>query len=193
MTEHQQRLAKAKLQTKLTRVSNAEAKARLDAFRAKLKQGASAFRAAPAAEEPEPVAEPGGEASAARTATSQHLFLRHWRRLSGRAAHAAARAPTVSTLAEPACEPGLTRADAQAYAGKVRTDLDHDALKPPAWRVDNYLDGEDSADEGLGALVGQRLVFSKATQDAMARTETVDDYSVGARCQGCRAGLGAVR
>lgn len=48
LTEHQQRLAKAKLQTKLTRVSNAEAKARLEAFRTRLRKSA-AGRAAPAA------------------------------------------------------------------------------------------------------------------------------------------------
>ena len=48
LTEHQQKLAKAKLQTQLTRVSNAEAKARLDAFRSRLKQSAAA-REAPAA------------------------------------------------------------------------------------------------------------------------------------------------
>ena len=41
----------------------------------------------------------------------------------------------------------------QAYAGKVRSDLDHNALKPAAWRVDNYLEGEDEADVGIGALV----------------------------------------
>ena len=66
----------------------------------------------------------------------------------------------------------------QAYAGKVRTDLDHEALKPAAWRIDSFLDGEDSGDEGLGGLIGQHLVFRKDQADAMARTENVDDYSV---------------
>ena len=72
-------------------------------------------------------------------------------------------------------------APVQAYAGKVRADLDHNALKPAVWRVDNYLDGEDEADLGISALVGQRLVFAKnpAVKDEMARTEQVDDYLVG--------------
>ena len=72
----------------------------------------------------------------------------------------------------------------QAYAGKVRSELDHEALKPAAWRIDNYLEGEDSADEGLGALIGQRLVFNKNATDELARAENIDDYSV-SRCS-CR-------
>jgi len=33
---------------------------------------------------------------------------------------------------------------AQAYAGRVREDIDHRALQPAAWRVDDYLDLDDS-------------------------------------------------
>jgi len=32
----------------------------------------------------------------------------------------------------------------QAYAGRVREDIDHRALQPAAWRVDDYLDLDDS-------------------------------------------------
>ena len=70
---------------------------------------------------------------------------------------------------------------AQAYAGKVRNDIDHEVLKPAAWRADNYLEGDDDADTAdVASLVRGGLHFSKelAARDAMARTEHVDDYSV---------------
>lgn len=68
----------------------------------------------------------------------------------------------------------------QAYAGKVRTDIDHNAYKPAAWRVDSYLDEPDEEDL-VGSLRSHRLVFSKdsGAVDAMARNEKLDDYKVG--------------
>ena len=67
----------------------------------------------------------------------------------------------------------------QAYAGKVRTDIDHNAYKPAAWRVDSYLDEPDDEDL-VGSLKSHRLVFSKdnGAVDAMARQEKLDDYKV---------------
>lgn len=71
----------------------------------------------------------------------------------------------------------------QAYAGKVRTDIDHNAYKPAAWRVDSYLDESDEEEDLVGSLRSHRLVFSKdsGAVDAMARQEKVDDYKVEAQ------------
>lgn len=68
----------------------------------------------------------------------------------------------------------------QAYAGKVRTDINHDAYKPAAWRVDSYLDESDDEEDIMASLGSHRLVFSKdkSLSDAMARTEKADDYAV---------------
>lgn len=69
----------------------------------------------------------------------------------------------------------------QAYAGKVREDIDHEMLKPAAWRADNYLEGDDDADNAdIGSLIRGGLRFAKvpAANDHMARREDVDDYSV---------------
>lgn len=65
----------------------------------------------------------------------------------------------------------------------MRTDIDHDAYKPAAWRVDRYLDGSDDEDI-IGSLRSHRLVFSndKGGVDAMARTEKLDDYKVNISC-----------
>lgn len=72
----------------------------------------------------------------------------------------------------------------QAYAGKVRSDIDHNAYKPAAWRVDSYLDESDEDEDLVGSLRSHRLVFSKDTGavDAMARQEKLDDYKVQATC-----------
>ena len=72
----------------------------------------------------------------------------------------------------------------QAYAGKVRTDIDHNAYKPAAWRVDSYLDESDEEEDLVGSLRSHRLVFSKdnGAVDAMARQEKLDDYKVEAPC-----------
>ncbi|KAK9814959.1 hypothetical protein WJX73_003220 [Symbiochloris irregularis] len=69
----------------------------------------------------------------------------------------------------------------EAYAGKVREDIDHEMLKPAAWRADNYLEGDDEADQAdIASLVQGGVRFAKipAANDHMARTEHVDDYSV---------------
>lgn len=70
-------------------------------------------------------------------------------------------------------------AEEEGYAGKVRNDINHDAYKPAAWRVDKYLDGSDDEDI-IGSLRDHKLVFSndKGATDAMARTEKLDDYLV---------------
>ena len=67
----------------------------------------------------------------------------------------------------------------QAYAGKVNNDINHDAYRPAAWRVDRYLDEEDDEDT-FTALRSHRFVFNndKGAVDAMARTEKADDYLV---------------
>ena len=68
----------------------------------------------------------------------------------------------------------------QAYDGQVRQDLNHDLLKPAAWRIENYLDGDDDADHGnVGTLMRGGLKFVKLPKDDMTRNEQVDDYSVG--------------
>ena len=69
---------------------------------------------------------------------------------------------------------------AQAYAGRVRGDIDHEALKPAAWRVDGYLDGVEEEDLSLDALRGHRLAFPKAPdpRDRMARRDDGDDLVV---------------
>lgn len=68
----------------------------------------------------------------------------------------------------------------QAYAGRVRGDIDHEALKPAAWRVDGYLDGVEEEDLSLDALRGHRLAFPKAPdpRDRMARRDDGDDLVV---------------
>ena len=67
----------------------------------------------------------------------------------------------------------------QAYAGKVNNDINHDAYRPAAWRVDRYLDEEDDGDT-FNSLRSHRFVFNndKGAVDAMARTEKADDYLV---------------
>ena len=71
-------------------------------------------------------------------------------------------------------------ASMQAYAGRVRTDIDHDSYKPAAWRVDSYLDASDDEQDVMVSLRSHKLVFSKDTarNDHMARQEKLDDYAV---------------
>jgi hypothetical protein len=78
----------------------------------------------------------------------------------------------------------------QAYAGRVRGDVDHEALKPAAWRVDGYLEGVEEEDLSMDALRGHHLAFAKApdARDKMARRDDGDDLLV--RVAG--AALGAV-
>ncbi len=50
------------------------------------------------------------------------------------------------------------------YAGKVRSDLDHRAYMPAAWRVDEYLDGEgegEGAQDDLASLRQHRFEAAK--------------------------------
>ncbi|KAK9819770.1 hypothetical protein WJX72_002180 [[Myrmecia] bisecta] len=94
--------------------------------------------------------------------------------------------PAPAADAQPASQPSADDADAapstrgqgSGYDGKVRTDIDHDLLKPAAWRVDSYLDEEE--DIGFEGLRSHTLKFAKDPnkKDAMARTENVDDYVV---------------
>lgn len=68
--------------------------------------------------------------------------------------------------------------DVQGYDGKVASDIDHKAYMPAAWRVDEYLDGED--DISLANLSSHRLVFSRAPNpgDDMQRDMDRDDLEV---------------
>ncbi|KAK9846395.1 hypothetical protein WJX81_002949 [Elliptochloris bilobata] len=78
-------------------------------------------------------------------------------------------------------EPSGHQADiGKAYAGQVREDIDHEALKPAAWRVDGYLEGVEEEDLSLGALRGHRLAFPKGpdARDKMARRDDGDDLMV---------------
>ncbi|KFM27736.1 Peptidyl-prolyl cis-trans isomerase CWC27-like protein [Auxenochlorella protothecoides] len=70
--------------------------------------------------------------------------------------------------------------DFQGYDGRVRQDIAHEAYMPAAWRVDAYLgkDGEDESDDDLASLRKHRLAFVKDARDAMARKESVEDYTV---------------
>ena len=80
----------------------------------------------------------------------------------------------------------------QAYAGRLRGDIDHEALKPAAWRVDGYLEGVEEEDLSLDALRGHRLAFPKGpdARDKMARRDDSDDLMVRARaCSDCRCAL----
>jgi hypothetical protein len=78
----------------------------------------------------------------------------------------------------------------QAYDGKVASNIDHKAYMPAAWRVDEYLDGED--DISLADLGSHRLVFSKAPNpgDDMARDMDRDDLEVQARLCACLSDSG---
>ena len=63
----------------------------------------------------------------------------------------------------------------------MRDDIDHEQLKPAAWRAENYLEGDDEADYDVEALVrAGPLKFPKMPDrnDHMARQEDVDDYAV---------------
>jgi hypothetical protein len=71
-----------------------------------------------------------------------------------------------------------TIVDVQGYDGKVAADIDHKAYMPAAWRVDEYLDGDD--DLSLADLSSHRLVFSRAPNpgDDMERDMDRDDLEV---------------
>ena len=60
----------------------------------------------------------------------------------------------------------LTRLCMQGYDGKVRDDIDHDAMMPAAWRVDKYLDEEE--DEPLESLYNHQLKVSIVIATAFA-------------------------
>ena len=62
----------------------------------------------------------------------------------------------------------------------MRGDIDHEALKPAAWRVDGYLEGVEEEDLSLDALRGHRLAFPTAPdpRDRMARRDDGDDLVV---------------
>ncbi|KAL4431122.1 hypothetical protein ABPG75_006378 [Micractinium tetrahymenae] len=67
------------------------------------------------------------------------------------------------------------------YSGRVREDIDHRAYMPAAWRVDDYLggeEGEEDDDLDLSSLRQHRLAFAKDNKDAMSRSDNVDDYVV---------------
>ncbi|GAB4822798.1 hypothetical protein N2152v2_009844 [Parachlorella kessleri] len=68
-------------------------------------------------------------------------------------------------------------AGGEGYRGEVRQDVDHRAYMPAAWRVDNYLEGEED-DDDLASLRQHRLAFVKDARDAMSRSDNVDDYVV---------------
>lgn len=66
----------------------------------------------------------------------------------------------------------------QGYDGKVAADIDHKAYMPAAWRVDEYLDGDD--DISIADLGKHALVFARAPNpgDDMARDMDRDDLEV---------------
>ena len=66
----------------------------------------------------------------------------------------------------------------QAYAGRVRKDIDHRALKPAAWRVDDYLTLDEDEAADLDDLRGHTLTFTRNGNDAMARDMDKDDLVV---------------
>ncbi|PRW58227.1 peptidyl-prolyl cis-trans isomerase CYP57 [Chlorella sorokiniana] len=74
--------------------------------------------------------------------------------------------------------------DNAGYSGKVREDIDHRAYMPAAWRIDDYLGGEDGEggeeddDLDLASLRAHRLKFAKDRKDAMSRSDNIDDYVV---------------
>jgi hypothetical protein len=75
------------------------------------------------------------------------------------------------------CTAAPAGASERGYAGEVRQDIDHRAYMPAAWRLDDYLAGDD--DVTLDELRSHKLAFSKAAGgDAMARRDDVDDYVV---------------
>lgn len=55
-------------------------------------------------------------------------------------------------------------------------------MKPAAWRIESYLEGEDEADTAnIASLVRGGIRFAKLPKDEMTRQEDVDDYSVRAK------------
>lgn len=66
----------------------------------------------------------------------------------------------------------------QAYAGRVRKDIDHKALKPAAWRVDDYLNVNEDEAADLDDLRGHTLVFAKTGVDTMDRNMDLDNLVV---------------
>lgn len=73
---------------------------------------------------------------------------------------------------------GLLGSSGQGYNGKVAADIDHKAYMPAAWRVDEYLDGDD--DISIADLSKHTLVFARAPNpgDEMARDMDRDDLEV---------------
>ena len=69
----------------------------------------------------------------------------------------------------------------QAYAGRVRNDIDHKALKPAAWRVDDYLNVDEDEAADLDDLRGHTLVFAKTGVDSMERNMDLDNLVVSPR------------
>lgn len=82
----------------------------------------------------------------------------------------------LTTAALLPCSPPAGASE-RGYDGEVRQDIDHRAYMPAAWRLDDYLAGDD--DVTLDELRSHKLAFSKAAGgDAMARRDDVDDYVV---------------
>lgn len=75
----------------------------------------------------------------------------------------------------------------QAYAGRVRKDIDHKALKPAAWRVDDYLTLDEDEAADLDDLRGHTLTFTRNGTDAMDRDMDKDDLVVRLRPVDCPA------
>lgn len=71
----------------------------------------------------------------------------------------------------------------QAYAGKVRSGIDHKALKPAAWRVDDYLNVDEDEAADLDDLRGHTLVFAKTGLDTMDRNMDLDNLVASLRPQ----------
>ncbi|KAG2482855.1 hypothetical protein HYH03_018246 [Edaphochlamys debaryana] len=97
-------------------------------------------------------------------------------------------APAVEAKEEAAAKgegKGDGKGGEKAYAGQVRSDIDHRAYMPAAWRVDDYLaeDGEggegDAGGMTLAELRGHRFEAAKERRDAMSRDmDNLDDYVV---------------
>jgi hypothetical protein len=73
----------------------------------------------------------------------------------------------------------------QGYNGKVDDGIDHKTYLPAAWRVDDYLDGDD--DVSMDLLGSHKLLFSKAPRvgDDMARDMDRDDLEVNIVLETC--------
>lgn len=66
------------------------------------------------------------------------------------------------------------------YNGEIDKDLDHRKYMPAAWRLDDYLGGDDGDDDGgsLETLRGHRFEFGDGKKEGTRQPDSLDQYVV---------------